>query len=156
MSSEKESHGISCHGVPHSAHASTRSVCVGAEARLTKFFCRSVHCCCCINAAYYEMEDWIDRLEDDSLFGCLFETGEISPAIDVDHAGVTKEMGARHDDGEDNPNHDTLQDDHWCGESICRSCLNICQLSSGNGQSTSSCGQTNVCLDLKQENICLR
>ena len=160
VSSEKESHGISCHGVPHSAHASTRSVCVGAEARLTKFFCRSVHCCCCINAAYYEMEDWIDRLEDDSLFGCLFETGEISPEVDVGHAGVIKEMGARHDDGEtecsDNPNPDTLQDDRRCCESICRSCLNICQLSSGNGQSTSSCGQTNACLDLTQENIRLR
>ena len=102
-----------------------------------------------VKNVYYEMEDWIERLEDDSLFGCLFETGEISPEVDVDHAGVTKEVDARHDDGEtecsDNPNPDTLQDDRRCCECICRSCLNISQPNRGFGQSTSSCGGSKRC-----------
>ena len=157
-------HGMTQVGVPHFTHATINSVCDGVDAVAhTNFKSRSVHCCCCMMAAYIEREDWIDHLEDGTLFGCLFETGEDSHELGGAHAGVASAVDARSDnpeclgetEGRNNPNFDTFQADHRC-ESICRSCFTICQLNSGFGQSTSSCGETRVCLDITQENIRLR
>ena len=50
----------------------------------------------------------------------------------------------------------TVQADHRCENSICKLRLNVSQLNSGSGQSTSSCGETEVCLDITQENIRLK
>ena len=162
--SSESTHGMTQVGVPHFTHATINSVCDGVDAVAhTNFKSRSVHCCCCMMAAYIEREDWIDHLEDGTLFGCLFETGEDSYELDGAHAGVASAVDASSDDprclsetaGRNNPNFDTFQADHRC-ESICRSCFTICQLNSGFGQSTSSCGETGVCLDITQENIRLR
>ena len=158
-------HGMTQIGVPHLTHTMINSVCDEVDAEAHKNFnSRQVHCCCCMMAAYFEMENWIDHLEDETLFGCLFETGENSHELSGSHAGVVTAVDARYDEprrlGEiecaNTPNIDTLQSDHRCESSICRSCLNICQLNSGFGQSTSSCGESGVCLDITQENIRLR
>ena len=90
-------HGMSQIGVPHSIHATFKSVCEGVDADAHKNFNgRQVHCCCCMRAAYY-MEDWMDHLEDETLFGCLFETGENSHDLGVAQAGVATAAGARND-----------------------------------------------------------
>ena len=71
----------------------------------------------------------------------------MASAVDArsDDSRCLSETACRND-----PNFDTFQADHRC-ESNCRSCFTICQLNSGFGQSTSSCGETGVCLDITQE-----
>ena len=101
--------------------------------------------------AFFKREDWIDHLEDETLFGCLFETGEDSNDLGGAHGGVVfavdiccDELGRLGEiESRNSPNFDTFQADNRC-ESICRSCLTTCQLNSGFGQSTSSCGEREV------------
>ena len=163
--SSEITHGMTQIRVPHLTHTTVNSVCneVDAEAHKT-FNSRQVHYCCCMMAAHFEMEKWIDHLEDETLFGWLFETGENSHELSGSHAGVVTAVDACYDEprhlGEtecpNTPSIDTLQSDHRCESSICRSCLNICQLNSGFGQSTSSFCESGVSLDITQENIWLR
>ena len=96
---------------------------------------------------------------------CLDETGENSHVLSVAHAGVATAADARNDKPRclcgngsctNSPNSDKLQADHRCENSICKLRLNVSQLNSGSGQSTSSCGETEVCLDITQENIRLK
>ena len=46
-------------------------------------------------AAYFEKEDWIDHLEDEALFECLFKTREDSHESGGAHAGVITAVDAR-------------------------------------------------------------
>ena len=162
--SSEMTHGMTQVGVPHFTHATINSVCNGVDAVThTNLNSRSVHCYCCMMAAYIEREDWIDHLEDETLFGCLFEVGEYSNELGGAHAGMVSAVDALYDksgrlceiESRNSPNFDTFQADHRC-ETICRSSLNICQLNSEFGQSTSSCGETGVCLDITHKNIRLR
>ena len=117
-------------------------------------------CCCCIKTAY--SEDWIDRLEDSSVFGCLFETDE-NPGMMTDaHAGVTQERETRDDQPRglyENgiksgiPNPSNLQGGHNCSHSTSVLCSNVSQLPGGSGQSTSSCEEANECIEITQDNI---
>ena len=155
--SSEMTHEMSQIGVPHSTHAAFNSVCEGVDAEAHKNFSScQVHCCCCTRAAYY-MEDWMDHPEDERLFGCLFETGEKSYELSVAHIGAATAADARYDkpmclcgNGSctNSPNSDKLQADHKCENNICKLCLNASQLSSGSGQSTSSYGETEVCLEI--------
>ena len=57
----------------------------------------------------------------------------------------------------DSPNNDNLQADHLkCSHSTCKLCFKVSQLSDGSGQSTSSCEETGVCIDITQDNIRLK
>ena len=165
MLSSEMTLGMSHIGVPYSTHATFNSVCERVEAEAHKNFnSRQVHCCCCMRAAYY-MEDWMDHLEDETLFGCSFETGGNSHELSLAHTGVATVTYARNDKPRclcgngsytNSLNYDKLQADHRCENSICKLRLDVSQLSSGSGQSTSSCGETEVCLDITQENIRLK
>ena len=74
--SSEMTHGMTQIGFPHLTHTTVNSVCDEVDAEAHKIFnSRQVHCCCCMMAAYFEMENWIDHIEDETLFGCLFETG---------------------------------------------------------------------------------
>ena len=46
-------------------------------------------------AAYFKREDWFDHLEDETLFGCLFETEEDSHDLGGAHGGVVFAVDAR-------------------------------------------------------------
>ena len=84
MLSLEMTHGMTKVGVPHFTHATINSVCDGVDVVAhTNSKSRSAHCCCCMMAAYFETEDWIDRLENETLFGCLFEAGEIPMSLMV-------------------------------------------------------------------------
>ncbi|MEW8546534.1 MAG: reverse transcriptase domain-containing protein [Candidatus Thiodiazotropha sp.] len=163
--SSEMSHGMSQIGVPHFTHAMLNAVCDGVDAEAHKIISsRQVHCCCCRRAAYY-MEEWWDHLEDGTLFGCLFETGENSHQMNVVNAGVATTVDAHNDKprclyenvlSANTSNSDCLQADHGCERKSCKLCLNMSQLYGGSGQSTTSCGETEVCLDITQENIRLK
>ena len=108
----------------------------------------------------------MDHVEDMSLFGCLFETGENLDEMKDAHAGVTQTEEACKDQpwglyekrlSTNIPNSDNLQADHLkCSHSTCKLCSNVSQLSDGSGQSTSSCEETGVCIDITQDNIRLK
>ena len=53
-------------------------------------------------------------------------------------------------------NSDSLQSDQGCKQSTCQLCLNVSQQTDGSGQSTSSCGETEKCYFITQENILLK
>ena len=160
--SPEMSRSLSQEGVHHSMHAMSHSVWNGVGTHEIINGCHS--CCCCIRTASYG-EDWMDHVEDMSLFGCLFETGENLDEMKDAHAGVTQTEEACKDQprglykkrlSTDIPNSDNLQADHKCSHSICKLCSNVSQLSDGSGQSTSSCEETGVCIDITQDNIRLK
>ncbi|MEW8544975.1 MAG: reverse transcriptase domain-containing protein [Candidatus Thiodiazotropha sp.] len=165
--STEMTHGMSQIGVPHFTHATLKTVCAGVDAEAHKIIdSRHVHCCCCGMTACCT-GDWWDHFEDETLFGCLFEIEVPSELLHVAHAGVaTKGMTCG-----DKPwcpckcksmmvntntsNSDSLQYDQECEHSTSdrKLCLNTSQQSSGSGQSTSSCAETQNCLDITMENI---
>ena len=156
------SRSLSQEGVHHSMHAMSHSVWNGVGTHEIINGCYS--CCCCIRSASYR-DYWMDHVEDMSLFGCLFETGENLDEMKDAHAGVTQTEEACKDQprglykkrlSTDIPNSDNLQADHKCSHSICKLCSNVSQLSDGSGQSTSSCEETGVCIDITQDNIRLK
>ena len=112
--------------------------------------------------------DWWDHLENGTLFGCLFEAGEIPEEMHVAHAGMATTGNARDDKpgcpceygslvvGTSTTNSESLQCDQrhsTCNEKIC---FNTSQILSGSSESTSSGPEAEVCLYLAQENIRLR
>ena len=160
--SPEMSRSLSQEGVHHSMHAMSHSVWNGVGTHEITNGCHS--CCCCIRTANYG-EDWMDHVEDMSLFGCLFETGENLDEMKDAHAGVTQTEEACKDQprglyekrlSTDIPNSDNLQADHKCSHSTCKLCSNVSQLFDGSGQSTSSCEETGVCIDITQDNIRLK
>ena len=160
--STEMSHGMSQIGVPHFTHAVRNAVCDGVDAEAPKFFnSRHVHGCCCERAAYYA-EDWWDHFEDETLFGCLFDPmGNLEKLNDA-HAGVATIENARNDNprcsyetgmSTNTTNSDNLQTDQGYKHSTSKLCLEVSQQTGGSGQSTSSCAETEECLDITQENI---
>ena len=151
------SHGMSQIGVPHFTHAMHNAVCDGVDAEAHKMFnSRHVHGCCCESAAYYA-EDWCDHFEDETLFVCLFDSMGNSEKLNDAHAGVAIIENARND----NPrcsyetgvstNSDNLQTDQGYKHSTSKLCSEVSQQTGGSGQSTSSCAETEECLDITQE-----
>ena len=149
-------------GFPHFTHAMRNAVCDGVDAEAHKiFYCRHVHGCCCERAAYYA-EDWWDHFEDETLFGCLFDSMGNLEKLNVAHAGVVTIENARNDNprcsyetgmSTNTTNSDNLQTDQGYKHSTSKLCLEVSQQTGGSGQSTSSCAETEECLDITQENI---
>ena len=163
--SSEMSHGMSQIGVPHLMHAKHYSVCNGVDAEAHKItHSRHSYCCCCRRAACC-VEDWLDHFEDGSVFGCLFEA-EVNPdMLNAAHAGVANTVKARNDKpvcpcentmSTSISNSGSLQADQKCRDSTCQLCLNVSQHTSGSGQSTFSCEETEESLDITQENIRLK
>ena len=162
--SSEMTHGMSQDGVPHFMHATLKSVCTGVDANTHEISVSRHVQCCCERAECYR-EDWLDCFEDGTLFGCLFDLGNESEELTVAHAGVTTGDKTRNDKprcysearmSTNIPNTDNLQNDHGCEHSICKLYLKVSQQNGGFGQSTSSCAETEKCLDVTQENIRLQ
>ena len=162
--SSEMTHGMSQDGVPHFMHATLKSVCTGVDANTHEISVSRHVQCCCERAECYR-EDWLDCFEGGTLFGCLFDLGNKSEELTVAHAGVTTGDKTRNDKprcysearmSTNIPNTDNLQNDHGCEHSICKLCLKVSQQNGGFGQSTSSCAETEKCLDVTQENIRLQ
>ena len=161
--SPEMSRSLSQGGVHHSMHAMPHSVSNGVGTNEIIGGCHS--CCCCLNTTCYR-ENWMDHVEDMSLFGCLFETGENLIEMNDAHAGVTQTEEVCKDQpwglcekrlSTDSPNNENLQADHLkCSHSIFKLCSIVSQLSDGSGQSTLSCEETGVCIDITQDNIRLK
>ena len=161
--SPEMSRSLSQEGVHHSMHAMPHSVWNGVGTHEIIDGCHS--CCCCLRTTCYR-EDWMDHVEDMSLFGCLFETGVNLDKMNDAHAGVTQTVEMCKDQpwglyekrlSTDSPNNDNFQADHLkCSHSTCKLCFKVSQLYDGSGQSTSSCEETGVCIDITQDNIRLK
>ena len=80
------SHSLSQEVFHHSMHVMPNSVWNRVRTHGIINGCHSW--CCCIRTACYR-EDWMDHVEDMSLFGCLFETGKNLDKMNDAHAGVT-------------------------------------------------------------------
>ena len=78
VSSLETSYGMSKVGDPRCMGTADDSVHSGVDAESYEVIesCQLCCCCCCCcgRTACYD-EDWMDQVEDSSLFGCLFENG---------------------------------------------------------------------------------
>ena len=92
----------------------------------------------------------------------MFDSIGNSEKLNVAHAGVATIENARTDNprcsyetgmSTNTPNSDNLQTDQGYKHSTSKLCLEVSQQTSGSGQSTSSCAETEECLDITQENI---
>ena len=100
--------------------------------------------CCCERAVYYAEYCWA-HFEDETLFGCLFDSMGNSEKLNISHAGVGTIENTRNDNprcsyetgmSTNSTNSESLQTEQGYKHSTSKLSLEVSQQTSGSGQST--------------------